>query len=295
MKVYLAGMENAARADVVDKGIIDNAFYSYYYLRGKKAPVTLISGRKRIKNIILDSGAHSFFAETLSRRVSASVHVKKTKTKETPAEYFEEYVRWLKQWGHLVDYFVELDIGELVGQDTVMKWRETFKQEGLYNKCITVYHPEVITFEEYLKMLDDSQSRYVALEGVRPGTPMLPYLRLIKEAFDRKVKVHGFAFLKRKGLLKFPFYSVDGSSWLTGTQWGASIAVIKNKIKQVRFIQKSEDLFALSQEVDNLIEVLSDDPQTQREKRLEIAVDAYKLMQSYYTALWDSRGVHWID
>jgi hypothetical protein len=293
MKVYLAGMESAERGNVITKGWIDNAFYSYYYMRDKDTPVTLVNGRPHIKSIILDSGAHSFFAEVLSSKVSASVHVKKTKTKETPDVYFANYVRWLKKWMHLIDYYVELDIGEIVGQSKVLEWREILKKEGLYHKCITVYYPAVMTWEDYLATLDDSQSKYVALESDRAGRARLDYNKIIKPAYDKKIKVHGFAFLKREGLLKFPFYSVDGSSWLTGTQWGASMVAVGNEIKNVRFIQESEELFSLSKAVTDLIDVVSSNLKLQREKRLELAILGYKAMERFYTELWRSRGIIW--
>jgi len=295
MRVYLAGMESRERAEIINTGLIDNAFFSYYYVRGKEAPTTLLHGRPKIGKIILDSGAHSFFAEVLSRKVSASVHVKKTKTKETPDQYMADYIVWLKKWHHLVDFFVELDIGEIAGQNKVLEWREALKKAGLYHKTITVYHPEVMDWDAYIAMINDSQSKYIALESDRSGRARLPYLKLIKPAYDKGVRVHGFAFLKREGLEKFPFYSVDGSSWLTGTQWGASLVAIKHKISQVRFIEGKPELYALSKEVDDLIHVLDPDLKLQREKRLEIAVKAYKLMQEHYTELWEARGIHWQD
>jgi hypothetical protein len=152
MKIFLAGVESGDSKEIVEKGIIENAFVSYYYMRGKNNNDYLKFVRKNVKCIIVDSGAHTFFSERADEGLSVSVLRKKTKTKGTPQEYWEKYKQWLVLNYDLFDYYVELDIGEIVGQETVLQWREELKQLGIYKKCITVVHPAVVNFDDFLKM-----------------------------------------------------------------------------------------------------------------------------------------------
>ncbi len=294
MLIFLAGVEGGETIDIVKAGLIDNAFYSYYYMRTKKSPDTLLEGRKHIKQIIVDSGAHTFFSELEGQGLSVSVHKKKTKTKETPEEYFKKYLLWVKQYYHYFDYFVELDIGEIVGQEQVLAWRELFKKEGVYNKCITVYHPKIVTMEDWIKTIEDSESKYVAVEGDRRTRTRLPYLKLIKPAYDRGVKVHGFAMIKRNAIEKYPFYSVDSSSWKAGSQYGANLSHTSEGIKVMAFNKNPKDLYGLVGKVHGLTESLQTTSlQAQRLKRYEIAIMAYKEMERHYTELWRKRGITW--
>ena len=291
MKIFLAGMESSETLEVVKTDVIERAFYSYYYLRKKREPYTLMAGRPHIKEIIVDSGAHSFFSELQGQGLSVSVHVKKTITEEAPQVYWENFLAWLKKWNNLFDYFVELDIGEIAGQDKVMEWREELKQAGLYQKCITVYHPEVQTFEDYLEMLKDSQSKYVALEGDRPKRPRLPYNSLIKPAYEQGIKVHGFAFCKREALMKYPFYSTDATSWKAGMQYATTLAFDGKRLGTIKLNNENNNLYSLSKKVKDLAQVHDKNLAVGRVKRMEIAVEAYKEMERYFTQVWEARGV----
>ena len=274
-------------------GHIRNAFLSYYYLREKEIERVQFVKAHVKGSIIIDSGAHSFFAETDSNRLSASVVQKKGKTKQSPDEYFEKYIAWLKTCYPHFNYFVELDIGELVGQKKVIEWRERLKVAGLFDKCITVYHPAVVTWEEYIRSLDESVSRYVAVEGDRRSRKRLPYTRMIKPAYERKVRVHGFALIKQDILNDSPLYSVDSSSWKAGAKYGAYIGIVGGKFKSVSMREKNGKLFSLASSVKDLAQIYDESKGKQRDKRYEMGLDTYKLMEDYYTQYWERRGIKW--
>jgi len=44
---------------------------------------------------------------------------------------------------------------------------------------------------------------------------------LLNEARKENCKVHALGFTNLKGLEKYPFYSVDSTSWLSGNRFGA--------------------------------------------------------------------------
>jgi hypothetical protein len=249
--------------------------------------------RPHVKSIIVDSGAHSFFSEMQGSGLSVSVHTKKTITKDTPENYFLGYLQWLQDNKDYYDYFVELDIGEVVGQETVLKWREEIRKAGLYSRCITVFHPRVMDFNDYLKMLEDSESKFVALEGDRPGRLRLPYNKLIKPAYEKGIKVHGFAFIKRDGLDCYPFYSVDATSWKASVQYGTGLTATKDGLRMISYKNEPQSIVGLAKRFSNVLEVHSEDKKIQRYKRLEIAISAYRDLEKYYNELWERRGIHW--
>ena len=137
MRIYLAACEDRTILKMLPQGLgVESGFFSYYYLRGKPNAI-MREARKYVENITIDSGAHSFFAEQGTGLAAAHIG-KKSVTKETPDEYFRVYLKWVKDNYDYFDNFVELDIGELVGQEKVLQWRELFKKTGVYDKCITV-------------------------------------------------------------------------------------------------------------------------------------------------------------
>ena len=150
-----------------------------------------------------------------------------------------------------------------------------------------------MTMQDWIDTLDDSKSKYVAVEGDRPSRTRLPYLKYIKPAFDRGIRVHGFAMVKQNAIGTYPFYSVDSTSWKAGSQYGVSLSFDGKEFNAVRYKDKHENIFKLSGVVDNITDINSESKRTQREKREEIAVKAYLQMEDYYTELWKKKGVVW--
>jgi len=292
MKIYFAGLEQQDTLQLLKEKLIDNGFISFYYERKHKKTLMPII-RKSIKNVIVDSGAHTFFSEMTYGGLSVSVHKKKTKTKETGDEYFAQYKEWLLKNSDYYDYFVELDIGELVSQKKVLEWREELKKLGLYNRCITVYHPDIMTFQDYIDTLEDSQSKFVAVEGDRPQhRKRLPYLRLIKEGYNRKVRIHGFAMTKDDTFFKFPFYSVDSTSWKAGVMYGVGKVILANKkkIKNIKFKNKNA-FFKIGNANASLLH--SKALSVARYARYVLSIDAYKKIEKEVTKVWKARGIIW--
>lgn len=286
MKIFLAGGEGSDPQELLSK--IDNIFLSYYYLRNsKKSEEILKNTRKNCKTIIIDSGAHTFFSERASEGLSVSVHKKTTKTKEDPDQYFKKYLQWIKENEKFFDFFVELDIGEIVGQKKVEKWRNEIGKAKLLKKCITVFHPAVMSFEDYKKLVDSSESKYVAVEGDRPQLrKRIDYLPLLKYAYDRKVRVHGFAMTKRDVMEKYPFYSVDSTSWIAGTQYGSQLFKIKEKVINIRFSYsgiRTKEIKKVLENKNNL--------KNQRKVLLEESIKAYKQLEKFYSDLWAKKGI----
>lgn len=292
MVIFLAGIEQKECIKVSGTGCIPYAFYTYFYLRKNKETTNLmIENRHNHKVIFIDSGAHSFFTENHSLGISATgFKKKKAKKQDSPEEYFEKYIAWLIENIDYIDYFAELDIGELVGQETVLGWRKRLKEAGIYNKCVTVYHPKVMTFDNYIEMLEDSESKYIALEGDRKNRNRLPYNELIMEAYSRGIKVHGFAMTKSDIFLKYGFYSVDSASWKSGTMYGTLSTFKHMTIKTIDCKDKKE-VFKIKKI--NLELLNHEEYKTNSQYKYQIAAEGYNRMSEFLTKVWVKRGVIW--
>jgi len=291
MVIYLAGIEQKECLPIAKNNLIPHAFYSYFYMRKKDSIAErMVECRNFHKIIFVDSGAHSFFTENHDLNISATGLKKKSKMKETPSEYFENYLNWLVKYKDYYDYFAELDIGELVGQDLVMSWRERSQEAGVFNKCVTVYHPNVMTWEDYIKMLEVSESKYIALEGDRSNRDRLEYNKLIFEAYERGIKVHGFAMTKADAFLQYGFYSVDSASWKSGTMYGTLSTFCKMVIKAVECKNYKEvvkikgiDLELLNHETYKI----------NSQYKYSLAASAFNNMSEFLTRVWIKRGILW--
>lgn len=291
MVIYLAGIEQKECNEVATLGKIPYAFYSYYYMRKKtELAESMVNNRPYHKTIFVDSGAHTFFAENHDLGLSVASLKKKTKTKETPDEYMEKYIEWLKINIDHLDYFAELDIGEIVGQEKVLMWRDWLKKENLYKKCVTVFHPNVMTDEDYTSMLLDSESKYIALEGDRDNRDRLPYNKYLLEAYDMGIKVHGFAMTKAEVFLRYGFYSVDSTSWKSGTMYGTLSTFQKMVIRAIE-CKSHKDVIKIKG-ID--LELLNHETyKINSQYKYRLAAEAFNNMSKFLTKVWIKRGVVW--
>lgn len=286
MKIYFAAYETQKSSYKIELPGDSNLFLTYFYQKKVDEELPNLKPKGHSGIITIDSGAHSFF-EQMGVSVTGKKDKKGKKAVQDPESYFAKYVAWLKQWYDHIDYFVELDLQEIVGQKRVTEWRQILHAEGLYKKCITVYH-SCNTDREYDSLLESSLSGYIGLEGIRPGYKMLPYNSLLKKAYDAKIKVHGFAFTRADLLYDYPFYSVDSSSWCTVVRYGVfqlynagrmlSCAPVKGHFLRSNVPIFMHNSFRKPEEV---------------KTKEEWACTHYKKLEYFFTDLWDYRGINW--
>lgn len=218
MRLYMANSWRGTDTHLVLRAReVRHAFSSFWYHAKTKSVVPLI--REGAGDHVVDSGAHSFFAQSDDIK-SARTAKRKDRSARDPEEYFERYLDWLREHRDDVDHFVELDIGEIVGQGVVLKWRDRIVEAGLAEKCLTVYHPGVESLDSFLGQAREWPSRFAGLEGVRQGQIPMNYLDVVRRMYDAGVKAHGFAMIKPRWITNIPFYSVDSSSFTSGPSYG---------------------------------------------------------------------------
>lgn len=271
MKIFLSGGESYNEA--IKKTRHQHIFTSFYYAQGASNRIKTLGPTKEI---IVDSGAHTFFSSHLED--SASIVKKENKSVRASVEnldnYVDEYIRFIKAHRHLVSYFVELDIDRVVGYEKVLQIRKKL-YEATKGKLMVCYHPSQGTWEENKK--DLLQYEYVGLEGVTArGGIKFDYKKIVKDCYFNKVKVHGFAMTKKNFLNSIPVYSTDSSSWLATLRFGRSAIRAKDlhdkQIKHEKYLVRDK---------------------IKRELVIKKEIEAWHKMEKYYNDLWISRGVDW--
>lgn len=286
MRVYMAAFETQKKNYDIKLDVNCGIFLSYFYQKivDKVLPDIKASGHKGV--IVIDSGAHSFFEEI---GVSATAKNKKKdgNISKDPEVFFKSYVKWVKENYDYFDYFVELDLQEIVSQKRVNEWRQIYKEEGISDKCIMVHH-SFNNEEEFFELLDKYQtSGYIGLEGIRPGYKVMDYNFFLKQAYERGIKVHGFAFTRSQLLYKYPFFSVDSSSWTTPIRYGVHGFFYEGEMKSC---SEKKDYFRFNRPI-----AMHSSFRTKDDSRVKLEIHhlEYLKLQDFFTKLWEGRGVFW--
>jgi len=265
-------------ANIPPKDLLQNCFPTFWDCRKTGLPTMPGS------STIVDSGAHSFFAME-----GMSVHKGRIRQREQIKvdDYLNNYCRFLEKYWDVIDYFIELDIALVVGMKKVEAMRKEFRDRGLMKKCILAWHPEN-GLADYTWILDNTESGYIGLQGLRANEEMLPYKTLCRLALERGFRTHVFALTYPDLLYQFPFYSTDSTRWLTAVQYGSSIrwdrqkSQIENVIlsKKVRKDNKRGESHRL------VFHYSAAD-------QLRNAIATLRELERHLTNYWAQKGVTW--
>lgn len=222
------------------------------------------------KNLFADSGAYTAW------------------TKGDPID-IDDYINWLKHNEKHLTIYAPLDV--------IGDWKETKKNHEYMQKNgvnpVPVFHSSnprapYSRLEEICEEFD-----YIALGGVAGAGIKKEVLlnhfdccfKIIGKHWKngRKIKVHGFGVTTPRLMARYPFYSVDSTTWLNGGRFGQMFTwdVYKYKI----IAASSKEMAIL-----NNVELLTD-----YKARLRYTVKEFIKMQDHYTALWTKRGIVWND
>lgn len=178
----------------------------------------------KLKNgIFMDSGAHGLFNEYVKdSRNHSDYSFYKTKIFW---DYVDSYAIFMKKNKTYFSLFANVD----VIYNPKMTWEV---QEYIERKYNLIPLP-VIHYGTNLKWLRRYLSKgysYIALGGVGQGAGAKDYVVWADAAFDiicnqpsrfPKVKVHGFAITSQKLMSRYPWYSVDSTTWLKIAAFGS--------------------------------------------------------------------------
>ena len=159
---------------------------------------------KNTKMFLLDSGAFTFMSGN-GGKVNFD-------------EYLERYIAFINETD--IRYFFELDVDSIVGYERVKDYRRTLERKT-GRRCIPVWHKSR-GLDEYKRMVKEYD--YIAIGGIASGdikrTEYKYFTPLLNYAHHAGCKVHGLGFTNTELLHKYPFDSVDSTSWISGGRYG---------------------------------------------------------------------------
>lgn len=229
MKIFLSALEGTQSSKsegsvpisklLVKKGIkMKYNLMSYYYIQSKKNGIAEFI-RDNSKEILIDSGAHSF-----------------QKGKKVDWEnYTRKYADFIKKFDkpNVLGYF-EMDVDNVIGYEKVIELRQIL--ENVTDKIIPVWHKNR-GIEEYKKMCQKYSGKIIAITGFKnEDIKDEQYLMFLKYAKKHGCKVHCLGMTRRKVLDKVPFDYVDSSTWVQATIFGR----IENKRRVTREFSRTQ-------------------------------------------------------
>lgn len=252
MKLFLGTLPYDLKTD---KYKFYRILVSYYMFR-----TTYKSLAEKLKqyDLFVDSGAFSAWSR---------------KTKVNLAQYIE----FIKE--NDLKVYAGLDV--IYDPEATRKNFETMLSEGLAPIPTFHYGSDIKELEYF------SQFPYIALGGLVPLASqkfkMLGWLdycfgKIIKKIQNDKLKVHGFGILNIELLKRYPFFSVDGTSWNIGRKFGGMYEYEKGKTKRVDTVH-------------SLYLRRTKNDQTLSQKN----IDAFRDSEKFVTDLWKERGIVFED
>ena len=223
MKLMLASLDVGSFGTVKDIAHLSKyILLSYYYVRkqqNEKGLIDLMVQRNKEDNFILDSGAFTFFSSV-------------NESKEIDFDgYLDEYIAFINKYN--IKRFAELDVDSVAGYEKVLNMRNRLESET-GKQCIPVWHVSrgIDDWKSLVKEYD-----YIAIGGIvskeitKADFPKLK--ALTHYANVNGTDVHGLGFTN-KDAYKYGFYSVDSSSWRSGSRYGAAVKFRNNRIQAIK-------------------------------------------------------------
>lgn len=206
MRIYAAGFIGATGTRSIDGQISKMAgpdwlLESFYYLTGK--------GVKEIEEakqtIFLDSGAFTMFTK------GVSIDLK-------------QYAEFIQRYKHLIHVASSLDA---IGRGKEQESYDNFVSLRKFGADVCPVH-HARDHDDWLKRYLDEGHEYIFLGGMVAESTV--YLRdWLDHVWERyltnpdgtpRVKVHGFGLTTLELMLKYPWFSVDSTSWVLKSRYG---------------------------------------------------------------------------
>lgn len=256
MKLYFAGGSSHYIAQFEEvKYILE----SYYQLKNINLKNWLIEKNCLSKKLFLDSGA--FSAHSLNCTININ-----------------DYCNYLKRYFKFIEVYATLDV--------IGNWEKTAENTEIMEKQgltpLPVFHFKS-PFSELKRLINKYD--YIALGGLVPLALQRHTLQTwLDSCFAHirdKCKVHGFGVNAFWAWKRYPFFSVDATSWLSGGKFRQIVEFRQKEMKTYRKAQGKPSLNRYKCCVSNYKELD------------KINIIQYFNMAEYITNLWKKRGISW--
>jgi hypothetical protein len=246
MKLYFAGAD--ASIEFFYKLGVQNLLIAYPFLQKKQVNPN--------KKFFIDSGAYSVMTSGIEIDLN-------------------NYIKFLLENDYKI--YAGLDV---IGDAEQTKQNNQKMVEAGLNPIPTFHYGEPISYlEHYLENYD-----YIAIGGLVPLKSSTTNLfRFLDYCFTKIVtkksiaKVHGFGIVNWQAMKRYPFYSVDATSWQNPTRWGQHFQFSKGRLNRI----SSQNARQFKHKTSN--------------EQLADSVKTFLEVEKYITKLWEKRGVVWED
>ncbi len=246
MKLYFAGAEPRKFQELLLKLGAKNILISAYVYRYKNFSNLLNS----FDNLLVDSGGYTI------RRLGLKVDN-------------NAYINYLNN--NKVEIAFNLDTNNL--QESLENLK--LLHEKTRTKILPVYHLSEYLNKKEKNIIDYYISKYdyIALGGVAGvrsrGKLLEEFLSFVFLKTRDKIKIHGLGITSKKLLIKYPFYSVDSTSWQSIIRFGQSSTDIHKRLLKY----KTKNLNYM--------------------KNLIMEIEYWNKSEEDITRLWDIKGITW--
>jgi len=190
------------------------------------------------KDYLLDSGAFTYRQKNNALSLEAF------------DAYVDAYIEFINRYN--VKHFFEMDIDNIVGLEKVEEYRRRIeKRTG--RQSIPVWHSN--RGWAYFERMCAEYS-YVSIGGIAKNPngkkleKIFPYF--IEHAHKTGTEMHGLGYTDIKNLKKYPFDSVDSTSWASGSRYGITFDLRGNALVGKKNIYPDKKLHGASIDLHNL-------------------------------------------
>ncbi len=192
----------------------------------------------------------------------------------------------------------------IYGLPLIEGWREKIWKPFQKETGITVcYVWQSVDGEEvWQRMLHDPDMHYYGVTG-NASFPLEIRAKLVREAYEQRKRVHGFAAVRTSWLKKIPFYSVDSTSWAAGSYWG-NVPTFDARTGHVKQLgagrsafkenpKKAAAALAMTGGRVKIKDLVNRGQEQNFNALLNQATEAYARFERWFTAYWRTKGVDW--
>jgi len=175
------------------------------------------------KFVFLDSGAFGLYTRNRDKKNSPQKHYSSTKKFK---RYVDEYAEFVKKHIAGIDFYANVDVMFNPERSWfVLKYLEEY--HGLNPVPVIHSSTKLKWVEKHL----DAGYKFIGLGGGGFGRGKNNYLNWADQVFNMicpksndylpTVRVHGFALTAYNLMIRYPWWSIDSTSWVQAAAWGS--------------------------------------------------------------------------
>jgi len=251
MKLYFAGTEPGYHRELLQGSGVKNYLGSFFYL--KEFPY------RKEDDFLLDSGGYT------ARKSGKPINIK-------------DYIDFINT--HNISYAFNLDTNDTSETKSNLKVLE--EETNAY--ILPIFHCSDFLDKKDIKLLDEFVEKYpyISTGGVAgvsvPRSTVRNFLDYTFSKTRDKVKVHGLGMTSDWQMERYPFYSVDSTSWNQIQRWGCSASMNNGGSMPNAWTHMGT----------------KEENKKNTEYILKKDIIHYINKEKYYTELWQKRNINWV-